>query len=565
MPKPVFLRLLDVRNLNIVVAQRPESSRYVALSYVWGAADMVKLRNDNIEELSEPRGLEKHLSQLPNTTLDAMEVVKEPGERYLWVDALCILQERTAESEQQISSMDSVYGSALLTIVAGEGTSANSGLSGVRRKHFIPSTRNSAPRSVSQEVVKFQDDISIIAPQERSQDIDASPWNTRAWTFQERLLSRRLLIFANDTVTWHCLSTIAREDMPVEDSQYPAKPLQWLSLKSQHFGVGIDPHWKDGSFVTTRHGFTHVVRSATFVEYAKVVTQYSRRSMTYEQDAVRALAGLLRIFSMCFQSECIYGLPSSLFDIALLWQPMEPLEKRDAALGFPSWSWAAWKGSKTYPDPIQIRQDETGTLLDTEGIRPMRRYFCLEKHAGRLMLLNGTGRGLPMTDDEIPPEWDAHKPIVGCTSTVHSCKDPELFDIDPRAITELDDRHLIFWSSTSNAFQLLHIPFQQMHDTQTESTHMFIRTEQSSLPVGDILLDSYGPLELQPERHTFVLLAEAHGLLFAKSVETQYTCFAVMLAEINSETGILTRLGIGRITKLAWLYADAVLRLICLG
>ena len=336
MQKPGFLRLLDIESLSIVVAEKPHAARYVALSYVWGGADTVKLRYANIEALSKTRGLEGYLSALPRTIIDAMEVVKSLGERYLWIDSLCILQEDSQESREQMATMDMVYGSALLTIVAAGGDSARAGISGVRPVYFAPTERSGLSRQASQPVAKIGGDVSVIAPMSSKQGVSSAVWNTRAWTFQERLLSRRMLVFANDEMVWHCRCTIAREDMPSADSGHSHPPLDWLDLKPQYLGIGTDPHWKDGSLERTRHGLTHVVRSGTFAEYARMIEQYSTRKMSYESDAVNALAGLLRIFSLCFQSECIFGLPTMLFDIALLWRPIEPLEKRSSASNFPS-------------------------------------------------------------------------------------------------------------------------------------------------------------------------------------------------------------------------------------
>ncbi|KAK1812461.1 hypothetical protein LTR12_013155 [Friedmanniomyces endolithicus] len=117
---PSFLRLIDVDELRVTVAEKPQSCWYVALSYVWGGANVLKLTSDNIHELSEEGGLRNSLALLPRTVLDAMQVTKAAGERYLWVDSLCILQDNSEESSEQIANMDRVYGSALFTIVAAD-------------------------------------------------------------------------------------------------------------------------------------------------------------------------------------------------------------------------------------------------------------------------------------------------------------------------------------------------------------------------------------------------------------------------------------------------------------
>jgi hypothetical protein len=54
------------------------------------------------------------------------------GERYLWVDSLCIVQDDPQEKHGQIANMDAIYGNAILTINAAAGQDANAGLPGVR-------------------------------------------------------------------------------------------------------------------------------------------------------------------------------------------------------------------------------------------------------------------------------------------------------------------------------------------------------------------------------------------------------------------------------------------------
>ena len=93
-----------------VVEERPWSESYVALSYVWGP----------------PSG------DWPRTILDAVEVTKRLGEKYLWVDRLCINQSNLQEKQFLISKMDAIYEGAEFTIIAAVGE-ARTGLPGVTR------------------------------------------------------------------------------------------------------------------------------------------------------------------------------------------------------------------------------------------------------------------------------------------------------------------------------------------------------------------------------------------------------------------------------------------------
>jgi len=80
-------RAINCKKLPLVVEERSWSEKYVALSYVWGP----------------PSG------DWPKIVLDAVEVTKQLGEQYLWVDRLCINQSNLQEKQFLISKMDAIY------------------------------------------------------------------------------------------------------------------------------------------------------------------------------------------------------------------------------------------------------------------------------------------------------------------------------------------------------------------------------------------------------------------------------------------------------------------------
>lgn len=90
--------------------------------------------------------------------------------------------------------------------------------------------------------------------------------------------------------------------------------------------------------------------------------------------------------------------------------------------------------------------------MEFEGIRPLLRYFVFDQRTGSLQPLNGISRGLPLTDGELPPEWEAHAPRDDCENATHSCRTPDVFDLDPRTVPKLADCHLVFWTSTRRDF-----------------------------------------------------------------------------------------------------------------
>jgi hypothetical protein len=72
---------------------------------------------------------------IPRTILDAMRLVESLGERYLWVDSLCIIQDDEVFKYEEVNDMASIYVNACVTIVAARGKDSNFGLRGVLRRH----------------------------------------------------------------------------------------------------------------------------------------------------------------------------------------------------------------------------------------------------------------------------------------------------------------------------------------------------------------------------------------------------------------------------------------------
>lgn len=116
------MNLLLVDVVDGCIVRSKQHCRYLALSYVWGQCKVFHLTKQNFDDLHIPGSLDK--ADLPNVMEDAIELVKQLGERYLWIDALCIVQDDTENTMFYVDRMDKVYSQALLTIVAASGTRA---------------------------------------------------------------------------------------------------------------------------------------------------------------------------------------------------------------------------------------------------------------------------------------------------------------------------------------------------------------------------------------------------------------------------------------------------------
>lgn len=148
---------------------------------------------------------------------------------------------------------------------------------------------------------------------------------------QEYLLSRRRVIFHNDTVNWECLCS-AWNEMHVIDQ----------SIRADE----ICPDEKMTTGLALRFEATPW---PNMFRYSRLVSSYNRRKLTYPDDIFYAFSGILTHLSRSFPGGFISGLPQMCFDAALLWQPWAQMNRRVPLKRLsarpPSWSWAGWSGN----------------------------------------------------------------------------------------------------------------------------------------------------------------------------------------------------------------------------
>ncbi|KAH8678274.1 heterokaryon incompatibility protein-domain-containing protein [Xylariales sp. PMI_506] len=291
-PNLEVLRLVDVER-RCIVEIHDAVPRYVALSYVWGHATNFRFTKANRTNLLTPGSLTNVWSGLPKTIQDAINVVQKLGARYLWVDSLCLMQNDDRDLDLGVNVMDLIYERAWLTVVACHGHDADAGLPGVRRGSRIASNHT----------------------------IEVSPrmHYSRAWTFQEVILPRRVLYFTEMKVYFRC-----RMEEFVE------------SCSDSH---SVSPSSIPGANISSMLPGTILMEHPPS-DYLIMLLYYTARALTNQSDALRALAGITRRFTASMKCRFLQGLPTAMFDCFILFQGT--LLQRRAA--FPSYSWAGWRG-----------------------------------------------------------------------------------------------------------------------------------------------------------------------------------------------------------------------------
>jgi len=99
-------------HISMRVTVRPEPG--ITLSHRWGDALRVTLTQLSRAEML--RGIK--LTSLPMTFQDAIILARNLGVSYLWIDALCIIQDSKSDWALESAEMSRIYSCSLLTIAA---------------------------------------------------------------------------------------------------------------------------------------------------------------------------------------------------------------------------------------------------------------------------------------------------------------------------------------------------------------------------------------------------------------------------------------------------------------
>ncbi|KAI0154189.1 heterokaryon incompatibility protein-domain-containing protein [Xylariaceae sp. FL1272] len=333
----LFMKLVDVvKGCVLVLPPMQPPPRYVALSYVWGSTKQVHLTRSNITILQTDNSLWEQ--SLPQTFVDAMHLVSQLGERYLWIDALCIIQDDMKELRAFISRMDLIYGGAILTIIAAAGVDASAGLPGLRAQ-----TRKLAPSMIPLGPFRFCLPIfNFEGPEEHY--LAGTRWTTRGWTFQEGVLSRRKLIFTDDQIYWSCSRFTRCEQINFEGTWFFAE-------LSRDLEVDFRTEFQQPLIPDTTFGAGEIL---------PYIRKFSTTSLRARGDRLDAFKGVLSFIGTMHNGQYFAALPINGFMQALLWDIEEErvVPEREGAessnypdvkppvrrFPFPSWSWLAWSG-----------------------------------------------------------------------------------------------------------------------------------------------------------------------------------------------------------------------------
>ncbi|KAF2467412.1 HET-domain-containing protein, partial [Lindgomyces ingoldianus] len=312
----------DMWHLRTCSSLPPGPVKYMTLSYRWGSTSSLRLLQGNIDMLHQ--GLP--ISQLPKTFQDAVSIARHFSIRYLWIDALCIIQDFSTDWSSEAPTMRYVYSHSTCNIAATAAIDQDSGLFRQRNKEeHLPRTitaPSGALKHLGESFVLFDKEYW-------NRQLAQGTLHNRGWVFQECLLAPRVLYFTGNQIMWECFQETKCE--------------RFLRGIPYHEGLkNLTILWDslDGRKESKRDAGAGNMTLQIQNLWNHLLESYSSRALTRSEDRLPALAGVARLFADTTGDEYLCGLWRSKLIEQLLWRVPRPTLRAPTQLGVPSWSWA---------------------------------------------------------------------------------------------------------------------------------------------------------------------------------------------------------------------------------
>jgi hypothetical protein len=320
------LRFIDVNAMCLIVKQLPE--QYAALSYVWGPPDLdhMKLYQEDVETMSKHKALRERWNRVPTTIKDAIKVCIECDIPYLWVDALCLIQ-NAPDLSLHLDKMTEIYDAAVMTIVAACGNSSWTGLSGVSKAR---------PRSQKRVPIGSMGLIEALPP--LGVELEKTRWTQRGWTFQEHIFSKRCLIFLENRVVFQCNRGWIDESI---DFDYCGRRLSEAKASTR---LSL-PAEKDEFY---------------FLDFVEC---FCKLELTYDSDTLNACKGTMAWFERN-GTRFFWATPTNNMLGGLDFEA-EGLKRR---VDYPTWSWLGWGRPNTQEKRYQKFSKSQGANVRSEAL-----------------------------------------------------------------------------------------------------------------------------------------------------------------------------------------------------
>ncbi|KAK3305208.1 heterokaryon incompatibility protein-domain-containing protein [Chaetomium strumarium] len=241
------------------------TGRYICLSHCWGDSQPLTTSRSTLE--SRKRAIP--WDTIPPSFQDVVTITRKLGVRFLWIDSLCIIQDDHKDWAEQAPAMCAIYRGAFLTIAATRCEGCHDRLLPTLDQRLCGTDEKGNPL----EVV-----LRVACPHLRHWGTESAySFLERAWIFQERLLSRRVVHFGFDEVFWECMESTScqcdPEDVYDINLTLPIKSIRYRQSNPDAADSTLKSQWRI---------------------WHEIVDFYTHLQLTYATDRPAAILGLAR-------------------------------------------------------------------------------------------------------------------------------------------------------------------------------------------------------------------------------------------------------------------------------
>lgn len=302
-----------------LVEPRDIRAKYLALSYCWGPTDASTYLTDASNLGARKAGI--RYGDLPPLFQDVIDCARELGIEYLWIDRLCIIQADEQDFKTQTSRMHEIYGNATLTIAAASAASERDRILVERGLDWQSYNLDMNIKHVGSIPIKFRRRSHALGKESRGGDYGRI--STRAWIWQERLLSSRTVFFTPTALKFECRRHAVWE------------------------GFGPD---------VRGHSWSAKLDNVTHTSWATQVEEYTGRDITRPSDRLPAMEAVMRRIAQNKGWSPLWGMWTNALVESLCWQSKRSdsgtggdlLCRMNPAYYAPTWSWASVDGPISY-------------------------------------------------------------------------------------------------------------------------------------------------------------------------------------------------------------------------
>lgn len=310
----------------------PSRLFYATLSHCWGDCIPIRLLTTNISSFLHGIALDS----LPQTFQGAVEMTRNLGLDYLWIDSLCILQDSTQDWAAESNNMYETYRHSFVNLAAAASENASEGLA------YPSSLLSTIPCRVVVGRGKHEEWVRTdYTPGIRS-DSSHLPLLSRAWVFQEILLPARVLLFTRHEMCWECNEMSRTETFP---NSKPIPRPDVIRPNKVNEVIPFRKAWRNLSGQSPE--------SRTNL-WNQMIGKYSGKQMSKPGDKLVAVAGLAHDLGQNWPEVAyLAGLWSYDLLHGLLWNGFG-CTTRSRFYNAPSWSWASVDGPVTIPSYLDL-------------------------------------------------------------------------------------------------------------------------------------------------------------------------------------------------------------------